>query len=65
MKFLLLLITDYLCNVVDDLGLPATDTLTQTRQLLQTSADEFTDVAEDMPPRLTGAVATMRGISRV
>ncbi|XP_013073398.2 conserved oligomeric Golgi complex subunit 7-like isoform X1 [Biomphalaria glabrata] len=53
---------DYLCNVLEDLGLKASETLTHIQTLLQTKPDQFVDTAELMPQRISHTVANMRGI---
>lgn len=53
---------DYLCNVFDDLGIQATDTLRNIDQLLKATPDTFHDIAENMPQRLSHAISNMRNI---
>lgn len=53
---------DYLCNVLDDLGLIASDNLKNIDTLLKASAEEYLDVAESMPQRLSHAISNMRNI---
>ncbi|KAH3692541.1 conserved oligomeric Golgi complex subunit 7-like [Dreissena polymorpha] len=54
---------DYLCNVLEDLGLQATDTLKNIDQLLRASSDTYHDVADNLPQRLAHAIGNMRHIS--
>nr|KAG5686009.1 hypothetical protein BaRGS_021366 [Batillaria attramentaria] len=58
------LITDleYLTNVLDDLGLQTSETLTQIDALLRATPDEFSDRAEMMPQRVAHTIAALRGI---
>lgn len=53
---------DYLCNVLDDLGLIASENLKNIDTLLKASAEEYLDVAESMPQRLSHAISNMRNI---
>ncbi|KAH9519601.1 Golgi transport complex subunit 7 [Bulinus truncatus] len=53
---------DYLCNVLEDLGLKASETLTHIHTLLQAKPNQFVDTAELMPQRISHTVANMRGI---
>ena len=55
-------VSDYLCNVLDDLGLQATETLRNIEQLLKAATDHFHDVADNMPQRLSHAISSMRHI---
>lgn len=52
---------DYLCNVLDDLGLSA-DQMGDLKLLLKAKPNEMREVAERMPQRLTHAVSRMRNI---
>ena len=61
-NFLLLFFSDYLCNVLDDLGLEETETLKQIDELLKATADNYCDISEQMPQRLAHAISTMRSI---
>jgi hypothetical protein len=54
--------TEYLTNVLDDLDLATSETLTQIETLLKAGPEEFFDKAEVMPQRLVHTIATMRGI---
>lgn len=54
---------DYLTNVVEDLGLHPSDALTNILKLLQATPETYTDVSENMPQRLTSALASMRKLS--
>jgi len=49
-------------NVLEDLGLESTDNIRNLLSLLQASADEYSELAEQMPQRLASAVATLRSI---
>ncbi|KAH9519599.1 Golgi transport complex subunit 7 [Bulinus truncatus] len=53
---------DYLCNVLEDLGLKASETLTHIHTLLQAKPNQFVDTAELMPQRISHTLANMRGI---
>ncbi|KAK3085428.1 hypothetical protein FSP39_003139 [Pinctada imbricata] len=53
---------DYLCNVLDDLGLHASDNLTNILDLLKVTPDDYADVAENKPQRLAHAISAMRNI---
>lgn len=53
---------DYLCNVLDDLGLHMSETLKNIDTLLKTSAEDYHDVTENMPQRLAHAISSMRRI---
>ncbi|XP_056005871.1 conserved oligomeric Golgi complex subunit 7-like isoform X3 [Ostrea edulis] len=53
---------DYLCNVLDDLGLHASDTLKNIDTLLKAPQEDYLDIAESMPQRLSHAISTMRNI---
>ncbi|KAL4234116.1 Golgi transport complex subunit 7 [Mactra antiquata] len=53
---------DYLCNVLEDLGLQATDTLNNIVLLLKASSETFHDISENMPQRLSHAISNMRNI---
>lgn len=53
---------DYLCNVLDDLGLIASENLKNINTLLKAPAEEYLDVAESMPQRLSHAISNMRNI---
>lgn len=54
---------DYLCNVLDDLGLPASESLRNITSLLQSPPSQYNDTAEKMPQRMASAIAGMRGLS--
>ena len=54
--------SDYLCNVLDDLDLQASESLTQINTLLKSKTDMYGDVAENMPQRLAHAISAMRNI---
>ena len=56
-------ILDYLCNVLEDLGLQTSEPFKNLSDLLRSPADTFSQTAEHMPQRLTSAVATMRRIT--
>jgi len=51
---------DYLTNVVEDLGLHPSEILSNILKLLQATGDSYSDVSENMPQRLTSALASMR-----
>ena len=53
---------DYLSNVLDDLGLQTTDNIKNIATLLKTPETEYSDVAENMPQRLTSAISNMRNL---
>ena len=53
---------EYLTNVLEDLGLQTSETLTQIDTLLKASPEEFSDKAELMPQRISRTIAAMRGI---
>ncbi|KAK3584557.1 hypothetical protein CHS0354_030563 [Potamilus streckersoni] len=53
---------DYLCNVLDDLGLSESESLKNIGLLLKTSPEDYHDVAEHMPQRFANAVRSMRKI---
>lgn len=53
---------DYLCNVLDDLGLIASENLKNIDTLLKAPSEEYLDVAESMPQRLSHAISSMRNI---
>ena len=55
-------ISDYLCNVLDDLGLEETETLKQINQLLKATPEMFSDLIETVPQRLAHAISSMRNI---
>ena len=54
--------TDYLSNVLDDLGLHTSDNMKHLVTLLQTKECEYIEVAENMPQRMTSAIAHMRNL---
>ena len=58
-----LIFTDYLCNVVDDLGLHPSDAIKQILSLLQATPQTFGDVTKDKPQRMISAISTMRDIA--
>jgi hypothetical protein len=51
---------DYLTNVLDDLGLEPSDTVTTMVSLLQASPELYNEMANKSPQRLASAIATMR-----
>ena len=53
---------DYLCNVLDDLDLPPSESLATITELIKASPDDYADMIEDKPQRLVSAVASMRNI---
>ncbi|KAL5022639.1 hypothetical protein ScPMuIL_001794 [Solemya velum] len=53
---------DYLCNVLDDLGLHASESMKNIEELLKATGEEYGDVAEHMPQRLCHAIGGMRNI---
>ncbi|CAL1543486.1 unnamed protein product [Lymnaea stagnalis] len=53
---------DYLCNVLEDLGLRASETLNNIRTLLQVKPDQYADTAEILPQRVSHTISYMRGI---
>jgi len=54
---------DYLCNVLEDLGLKESETLTHIHTLLQVKPEEFADTAELLPQRVSHTIGNLRGIS--
>ncbi|XP_014785708.1 conserved oligomeric Golgi complex subunit 7 isoform X1 [Octopus bimaculoides] len=52
---------DYLCNVLDDLGLSA-EQMHDIKQLLKAEPDEFRPLASRMPQRLANVISQMRNI---
>ena len=61
-SLLKLFFPDYLCNVLDDLGLEETETLKQIDELLKATQDTYSDISEHMPQRLAHAISSMRNI---
>ena len=55
-------ISDYLVNVLDDLGLQSSDNVKEIVTLLQTSQEEYSDVSEKLPQRVVSAIASMRSL---
>ena len=55
-------VADYLCNVLEDLAIQATETLTNIAQLLKAPVDNFHDIADNMPQRIAHAISNMRHI---
>jgi hypothetical protein len=53
---------DYLCNVLEDLGLKASETMTHIQTLLQVKPEEFPDTAELLPQRVSHTIGNLRGI---
>lgn len=53
---------DYLGNVLEDLGIHSSDTLSKIITLLKATPGEFPEMAEQMPQRLTHAISCMRNI---
>jgi len=47
-------------NVLDDLGLEATDNIKTLLTLLQAAPDQYSELADEAPQRLVGAVASLR-----
>ncbi|CAH1780014.1 unnamed protein product [Owenia fusiformis] len=54
---------DYLCNVLDDLGLHPTENLKNIETLLKAPQDDFNELTEKMPVRLYRMIAGMRDLS--
>lgn len=54
--------SEYLTNVLDDLGLQTSETLTQIDALLRARPEEFSERAELMPQRLAHTIASTRGL---
>lgn len=52
----------YLCNVLDDLGLPPLENLQQMVALLKSTPEEFSAVAVGKPSQLVQTIRMMRGI---
>ena len=53
-------VTEYLTNVLEDLGLEATDNMTTLVELLQASPEQYLELADQSPQRLASAVAALR-----
>lgn len=53
---------DYLTNVLDDLGLETSEVAKNLVLLLNASQEEYAELSENMPQRLSSAVANMRGL---
>ena len=53
-------VTEYLLNVLDDLGLEPTDNIRTLLGLLHAPPDQYSELAEQAPQRLAGAVAALR-----
>ena len=51
---------EYLMNVLDDLGLEATDNIKTLVALLQATPDQYSELAEQSPRRLASAIAALR-----
>ena len=51
---------DYLSNVLDDLGLPTDDSLTQLRQLVSLPLPEMSEQGGKYPHRLVEQIHEMR-----
>lgn len=56
------MVSEYLTNVLEDLGLHPSETLMQIDALLKVTPEEFLDKAELMPQRIAHTIASMRGI---
>ena len=53
-------VTEYLMNVLEDLGLEATDNIKTLVALLQTPPEQYSELAEQSPQRLASAIAALR-----
>jgi len=51
---------EYLMNVLDDLGLEATDNIKTLVALLQAGPEQYSELAEQSPRRLANTVAALR-----
>ena len=49
-------------NVLDDLGLEASDNIKTLVTLLQAAPEQYCELAEQSPRRLASAVAALRGL---
>lgn len=58
----IIVIPDYLSNVMDALGLQTSKTLQNIVTLLRAKPDEYRQTAKPLPRRLASAIATMRGL---
>jgi len=56
---------DYLTNVLEDLGLSSTETMRTIVSLLQATEQEYGEVAENCPQRLSSGIAHIRALSIV
>jgi len=55
--------SEYLMNVLDDLGLESTDNIKTLVTLLQAAPQQYGELAEQSPQRLASAVAALRCIT--
>ena len=53
-------VSEYLMNVLDDLGLEATDNIKTLVALLQAGPEQYSELAEQSPRRLANTVAALR-----
>ncbi|XP_002731007.1 conserved oligomeric Golgi complex subunit 7-like [Saccoglossus kowalevskii] len=53
---------DYLCNVLDALGIPASTSLSSVDTLLKTPIAQYEEIGDDIEARLINAVVGMRSI---
>lgn len=54
-------IIGYITNVLDDLGLKPTESIKDICSLLEAKEEDYFEVAEECPQRLSSAIAYMRG----
>lgn len=57
----LLIDIGYITNVLDDLGLKPTESIKDICSLLESKEEDYFEIAEDCPQRLSSAIAYMRG----
>ena len=55
--------SDYMCNVLDDLGLQPSESLKQIIDLLKANEAEYSDISDNMPQRFASAIANMRSLT--
>ena len=56
----MLCFVDYLTNVLDDVGLEPSETVTMMVSLLQALPEQYNELANKCPQRLASAIASMR-----
>lgn len=62
MCVIFIVITEYLSNVMDALGLQTSRTLQNIVTLLRAKPEEYRQTAKPVPRRLTSTIATLRGL---